>query len=178
MRKQHYKIPFTGLKLGVHEFSFEVTETFFESDDYLEIEKANCHVNLTLEKQSTMLVLTFEISGLVTVPCDRCSYPTEVEANGEYGLIAKFSEMELQNTEEIIYLPPSEYQIDIQKFIFEFIQLSLPVKKTHLEGSCNQDVMKTLDNYLITENQSEKDSEDNSGVDPRWAALNKLKKKN
>ena len=115
MRKQHYKIPFTGLKLGVHDFSFKVTETFFESDDYLEIEKANCHINLTLEKQSTMLVLTFDISGLVTVPCDRCSYPTEVEVEGSYGLIAKFSEVELQNTEEIIYLPPSEYEIDIRE---------------------------------------------------------------
>lgn len=178
MRKQHYKIPFTGLKLGVHDFSFKVTETFFESDDYLEIEKANCHINLTLEKQSTMLVLTFDISGLVTVPCDRCSYPTEVEVEGSYGLIAKFSEVELQNTEEIIYLPPSEYEIDIREFVYEFIQLSLPVKKMHPEGACNQDVIKNLDNYLITENQSEKDSEDNSSVDPRWAALNKLKKKN
>lgn len=178
MRKQHYKIAFTGLKLGVHEFMFEVTETFFESYEHLEIEKANCQINLTLEKQSTMLVLSFDITGSVTLPCDRCSYPTEVEVEGEYGLIAKFSEMEIQNTEEIIYLPPSEYQIDIREFLYEFIQLSLPIKKVHSESACNQGVINNLDKYLITENQEDKDLENNSGVDPRWAALVKLKKKN
>jgi uncharacterized metal-binding protein YceD (DUF177 family) len=174
--QEHYKIPFAGLKPGVHEFNFEVTETFFESYEYSEIEKADCHIKLTMEKQSTMLLLTFEVAGTVELPCDRCSEVLDITLNGEYGMIAKFSDVETQNTEEIIYLPISEYQIDVREFIYEFIQLSVPIRKVHKEGECDEEMIESLEEYLISENSNEQDSSNITEGDPRWEALKKLTK--
>jgi len=174
--QEHYKIPFAGLKPGVHEFMFKVTETFFESYEYSEIEKANCHIKLTMEKQSTMLLLNFEVAGTVDLPCDRCSERLEIALNGEYGLIAKFSDVKTQNTEEIIYLSSSEYQIDVREFIYEFIQLAVPIRKVHKEGECDEEMTKSLEEYLISENSIEQDSSYIAENDPRWSALKKLTK--
>lgn len=182
--KQEYKIPFTGLKLGHHEFIFEVTETFFESCEYSEIDRANCQVRLNMEKQSTMLVLNFFISGSVVIPCDRCTDDMEIQIEGEYGYIAKFSEEPRLDTEEIVYLPPSEYQIDVKESIYQFIHLSLPSKRVHDEGECNEKMIETLDKYLLVDIEPEalqdlqEDSQESSNVDPRWEALNKLRKEN
>jgi uncharacterized metal-binding protein YceD (DUF177 family) len=91
-------------------------------------------------------------------------------------MIAKFSDVETQNTEEIIYLPISEYQIDIREFIYEFIQLSVPIRKVHKEGECDEEMIESLEEYLISENSIEQDSCNFTEGDPRWGALNKLTK--
>lgn len=173
---QEYKIPFTGLKPGNHEFVFEVKDTFFGSYEYSEIEKADCRVVMNMEKQSTMLVLSFEISGSVGLPCDRCSDDMEVEIGGEYGLIVKFSDNDLPDTEEIIYLPSSEYQVNVKEHIYEFIHLSLPAKRVHKEGECNEEMLQALNEYLVTDEVSDGSDEDpeQNSVDPRWEALSKL----
>jgi len=171
---------------------FEINKAFFESYEYSEIGEANCLVRMNMEKQSTMLVLTFYISGSVGLPCDRCSDKMDVEIEGEYSVIAKYSDDGLPDTDEIVYLPSSEYQVDVEEFIYEFIQLSLPSKHVHEDGGCNEEMMQALDEYLVTElsesseeedseagpdsDQSEEEDSNEIDVDPRWEALNKLKK--
>jgi uncharacterized protein len=183
-KELEYKIPFTGLKLGNHEFSFEINKTFFESFEYSDIIEANCQVLMNMEKQSTMLVLTFFVSGSVVLACDRCSDAMDVEIEGEYGVIAKYSDEGLPDTDEIVYLPSSEYQVDIKAFIYEFIQLSLPSKKVHDDGDCNEEMLNALDKYLVTELPEDPDADliddaddnEEQDVDPRWDALKNLNK--
>ena len=179
---KEYKIPFTGLKLGNHSFRFELGNTFFESFEYSEIEQSSCIVDLNLEKQSTMLVLTFQVSGSAILPCDRCTDEMDVDLEGEYNLVVKFSDEDVQDSEEIIFLPTSEYQVDVERHLYEFVHLSLPSKRVHEEGECNTDMLDALDEYLVHEDMSSETDEDsdsnddgNEDVDPRWAALKDLK---
>ena len=176
MVQERYKIPFVGLKPGSHEFQFEVTETFFETCENSDIEKANCQVTVTIEKQSTMLVLSFEVGGNVEFLCDRCAGSVNLPIQGEYGLIAEFSDVEVQNTEEIVYLSSSEHQLDVENFIYEFVQLSFPVRKLHGDGECDEEMINSLNKYLVTEEPVEQDSEEIEKEDPRWSALKSLLK--
>ncbi len=66
-----YQIPFLGLKTGFHDFEFELDNAFFAAFEHSEIQSGDLKANLTLEKQSTMLVLDFQVEGVVEGVCDQ-----------------------------------------------------------------------------------------------------------
>ena len=53
---REFDIPFSGLKQGKHEFSFNVEGSFFEAFDYNEFNNAAVTTNVALTKSSTMPV--------------------------------------------------------------------------------------------------------------------------
>ena len=67
-----YLIPFIGLKIGKHQFDYQINKKFFDAFDYHEFEKCDIKVNILFEKKSTMLELSFKHKGTVYVPCDVC----------------------------------------------------------------------------------------------------------
>lgn len=69
-KPKDYIIQFVGLNIGEHLFEFSINDKFFEDIDYSEIKQCNLQVKLLLLKQSTMMVLNFEISGTVNIDCD------------------------------------------------------------------------------------------------------------
>lgn len=71
--------------------------------------------------------------------------------------------------DEVIYLGNSEYKLDVSQYLFEFVMLNIPAKKVHLEGECNPEV----ESYFQSE---EPIKEEKEKQDPRWKALEKLKK--
>lgn len=176
--QKEFIIPYVGLSLGNHEFQFKVEQPFFDLFDYADLNEANIDVQLTLEKQSTMLVLYFTISGNVRAECSRCMDLMSETAEGSYKLIARFTDEDYEETEEIINLPSSVHEIDVSSYIYEFCMLSLPASYTHEEGDCNPEMIGHLQNYLVdgeTSQTTEEQSDDE--IDPRWEALKKLKKK-
>ena len=48
---KNFLIPFTGLKIGTHQFNFEVDDLFFEERDYSILKKGELCVDVTLEKK-------------------------------------------------------------------------------------------------------------------------------
>jgi len=46
-----YLIPFVGLKLGKHQFEYQIDNAFFENFDYDEFESSSIKVNVVLEKK-------------------------------------------------------------------------------------------------------------------------------
>ena len=72
MGKSQYIIQFGGLPVGLHEFEFDVTDSFFNKVESSEIQKADIQVDATLTKQNHLLQMHFNIYGTVGVDCDRC----------------------------------------------------------------------------------------------------------
>jgi uncharacterized metal-binding protein YceD (DUF177 family) len=165
-----YIIQFEGLKQGTHFYEFEVDNKFFEEFDCFDFEYSSFKVNLEFIKQSTMLLLNFDFDGFITVPCDRCLDDVDVDVEGEEKLIVKFGNESYDDMEEILVLPNHEYEINVAKYIYEYIQIALPQKRVHEDGECNQEVIKELEK--IEQKQEKKD------VDPRWATLKDIKQKN
>ena len=79
---------------------------------------------------------------------------------------------------------PNETEINVVHPIYEFTILLLPARRVHPEGKCNQETLQDIDKYLMVEEKptkKEKISEPKKNedeVDPRWAALQKLKNNN
>lgn len=178
--ENEYVIQYSGLKLGTHSFDFEIGKAFFESFEFSEVENCEVAVKMNMEKSSTMLVLLFDVSGTVEFPCDRCLEPVTIPIEGNYRQVVKFSDFEESNEDdEIIILPTAEYEIDVTKLIYDFIMLSIPLKRAHEEGACDEELVKKLNDFLIEElPEEDTDSEiDEEDIDPRWKALMDLKNK-
>jgi len=170
-----YSIPFTGLKLGEHQFDYEITDEFFAQFEYSLVKKGklNCHV--VLERQETMLILNFDISGTIDLSCDSClaEYPQPVNITEQQ--IAKFSEEEITDNEDIITLTKNDHEINIAGLIYEYINVSMPfITVCSEEGRtqyCDNDMLDRLDKLAAGEEQ-----QNNEEADPRWDALKKLNK--
>lgn len=181
---KEFNIPFVGLKLGVHEFEFEINDTFFESIEYSLIQKGDVKVHFTLDKKETMMIGDYSIEGTVHTACDRCTGPLEVAIEGEYQLVYKFAS-EDEEDESLVVVYPEEFEIDIKDSIHEFITVSLPPRVVHEEGECDEEMMALLDEYVVNsenyeeyeedEEEVEPEEEDDEYIDPRWEALRKLK---
>lgn len=164
-----YKIQFEGLKQGTHYYEFDVDTKFFEEFDCDEFEKANFKVDLEFIKQSTMMLLNFSFSGIITVPCDRCLDEVELNIEGEEKFIVKFGSESYQETDEIIVLADSEYEINVASNIYEFIMVHMPQKRVHEEDLCNQAVLDELEKI-----EQKEDKE----IDPRWSGLKNINLEN
>lgn len=172
---KQYSVPFTGLKLGLHQFNFDVDGSFFNEFEYSLVKNGLLKVDLVLDRQETMLVLDFHITGVIYLDCDRClaEYPQALDTRDR--LIAKFSqEDDLDETDEVIVLTKNDVEVDTSIFIYEMITLAAPyINMCDNPGNteaCDKDMIAKLQELSI------EDSEDNGDVDPRWAALKNIKK--
>jgi len=163
--KREYIIPFIGLKLGFHEFEFEIRDAFFEDRDYSIIHSGSVNVKLILEKKETMLIAEFEINGVVSTSCDRCNDPVDVPVKGQFRLVFKFG-LEESDDETLIVMHPDTYEIDIRENIYELITVSLPSRCVHKIEECNQEMLELLSKYSV--NREEEEGDDDEWEDEDW----------
>lgn len=168
-----YAIPFSGLSEGKHLFDFVVKDHFFTAFEQSEIEKGDCKIRVELEKRSTYLALNFSIEGSVELCCDRCLEVYSQPVKSRNKLLVKFSEKEIEDEDEIIYLHPGAFQVDIAQLIYEFIVLSLPIRKVHPEGKNGQMLCDPLMIKKLEELNAFGDHE-SEPEDPRWNELKKI----
>ncbi|MEJ5993425.1 DUF177 domain-containing protein [Pedobacter sp. Du54] len=170
---KQFSIPFTGLKLGKHQFEFEIDKSFFNAFEYSLVKDGVLKAMVELDKQETMLILHFEIEGTIQLNCDKClaefSQPLEIKERQ----IVKFAEDNLESDDlEIIVLSKKESALDVSELIYEFITVAVPyINRCEQVGkACDQEMMATL-TKLASGSAEEEEQPD----DPRWAALKKLK---
>ncbi|MEN1785329.1 MAG: DUF177 domain-containing protein [Bacteroidota bacterium] len=172
MEKKEFLIPFVGLKLEKHNFSFEIDNTFFESFGYQEFNGASVNVNAVLDKTATMMELDLEAKGWVNVQCDLTDEPFDQQIIDQLHLVIKFGEDYDDTNEELLVLPHGEYQVNIAQYIYELIVLAVPQKRVHpgvRDGSLRSDALDRLEELSPKESRK-----DNEHTDPRWDGLKKL----
>lgn len=166
-----YIIPFVGLKEGKHVFTFEIDNAFFSDFELSPIKESDIYVHLTFEKKPDLFVLDFFIDGSFRAECDRCLEPLEVPVNGNYKLYVKFSET-LENKApeddlDIVFIASSSTAIDISHYIYEYINISIPMQKT-----CDMSLIKPREcNKEIIALLKTKTTQINTETDPRWDQL-------
>lgn len=170
-RQSQYVIAYKGLKDGLHLFDFKVDDLFFESFEESEIEKGAVNIHVSLNKKPTILEFLFEIDGKVTVSCDRCLDPVELEIEYEAPLYVKFGEETHEETDELYVISEQETEIYLAQFIYEFIHLSLPYRRVHPDdkngnSTCNKEMLKRLEELSVNEEKPD--------TDPRWNNLKDL----
>ena len=85
-------------------------------------------------------------------------------------LVVKFSSELSDDNEELLVLPVGQTQINIGKYLFEMIVLSLPLKITHPgidDGTLKSETLERLKKFDLKNNNISK-------TDPRWDKLKDL----
>ena len=172
MEPKEFFIPFSGLKLGKHEFEYEIDNTFFESFGYQEFNGAQIKVTAILNKINNMMELELDSEGNVNVDCDVTGEAFDQSIASELKLVIKFGETYDDENDEILILPHGEYQFNIAQYVYEMLVLAVPQKRVHpgvLDGSLQSDVLDKLE-----ELQPKEKKESSENIDPRWDDLKKL----
>jgi uncharacterized metal-binding protein YceD (DUF177 family) len=149
-----YEIAFVGLKPGVHEFNYTVDDRFFEEYQEQDFRKAEAHVKLLLERNNSFMILRFEVGGQAEVTCDRCSNDLPLQLFDEFTVTVKITDdpdaaNEAEEDPDVFYISRGESHIDVKDWIYEFVNLSIPMQKTcafeNMDGPyCNADVRELL----------------------------------
>jgi uncharacterized metal-binding protein YceD (DUF177 family) len=161
-------ITFSSLSLGNHSFDLEFNDKFFGEFEYSEIKKGKGTIQIELEKKERMLVFDIMIDGWVEVTCDRCLEPFEYDIYTEERLFVKFGEAYEEQSEDVIIIPEGSFEYDLSQFIYELINLSLPIKIVHPDDEdgnslCDPDIIERLESL-----------KPKTETDPRWDSLKGL----
>ena len=170
-----YLIPFIGLKLGKHQFEFNIGKKFFDEFNFDEFESCDIKANVVLEKKSTMLEINFKHKGTVNLPCDLTGEQFDLPIKGKIKLVVQFGEEFNNDNDELLILPHGEHQIDLSQYIYEMIVLSIPQKRVHpgvKDGSLQTVALKKLNELQVKE--SEEIIKKEEEIDPRWDKLKQL----
>lgn len=178
-RRREFEIAFVGLKPGVHEYNYSIDDRFFEAYQQQDFKNCKASVKLLLDKKSSFMLLKFEIGGQLEVICDRCNSRLPLELWDEFNITVKIVEdPELMNNQEddpdVYYISRGESHIDVANWIYEFINLSIPMQKVcsyeEMNGPhCNPAALDML-KKLVSE-EGKKEEKEN----PIWKGLEKFK---
>lgn len=173
MGKSQYIIQFGGLPVGLHEFEFEVGDTFFQKINDSEVQQANIHAKAVLTKQNNLLQMHFDLEGTIGIACDRCMKEFDFPVQAEGDLVVKHGNPE-ESTDEILVIPEGQEEFDVAHYLYEYIILAIPARRVPCEVDeqkyqCDFDVLDKLDSL------SSGPSEDENKGNPMWEQLNKIK---
>ena len=175
MGKSQYIIQFGGLPVGLHDFTFEVNDSFFKNYENSEILTASVEVTARLTKQNNLLQMQFNIEGTVGLDCDRCLKNFDFPIDAEENLVIKHGNPE-ESTDEILVIPEGHEEFDVSHYLYEYILLALPARRVPCEIDseefvCDAETLRKLDELAAGPEQKTKEEPNN----PMWEQLNKIK---
>jgi len=169
-----YIIEYKALNNGVYQFEYQIDQAFLSSFEHSEVKNGMLTAHVIMRKSTAMLHLAIKIEGEAEVECDICLEKFFIPVSHETELTVKFGteNSDLSDADTEITLSESETELVLDKHFFDYINLSIPTRKTHPEDehgtyTCNPEMLSLLEN-LNADNEAEQTS------DPRWDALKTL----
>ncbi len=162
-------IGFKTLDLGEHLFEYQIDEEFFSEMKNEEIHNGELSVKVLVDKSERLLKLHFDIEGQIETICDRCLGEMMLPVKIEEEVFVKFGIKTYEEAENVLILSEEEYELNLRAMVNEFIILSRPMRAVHSQegdDTCDVEMLKKIEEY-----------QQKKSVDPRWAALEKLKNK-
>ena len=180
-----YKVPLRSLSEGKSRFDYNLDDKYFRllDDGSAEIKKGSLNVVLDIKKANNTFEMNFAIEGNVNIPCDRCLDDIQMEVDTKNRLIVKYGREYSEESDEIVIIPEEDGEINIAWFLYEFVLLSIPIKRVHASGECNKAMSSKLKKYKALDSEDDNGGEDdfedddseNAAGDSRWDTLKDLK---
>ena len=171
---EQFKIDLKSLSEGRTSIRLALDDSFFEAVKAPVVHSGRLSCEVAIDRKGDVFDLDFHTEGTVTIPCDRCLDDMEQPIVSDYHLVAKFGE-DYSEDDDLITVPENEGILDTSWFIYQFIELAIPLRHVHAPGKCNPAMMKLLEEHSAARSGA---GDDDAPVDSRWAALSKLKNNN
>ena len=143
-------IPLNGLTTGMNAFSWQVGKEFFESFENAEVLDASLDVDVRVEKSGRYVGVDCNVTGEVTVECDRCLEDLVIPMDIDIMLTVKYgdeesSEEHQPGEREVIFVPEDSAELELGQIVYDYVCISLPIQRMHDEGECNEEVVRYLE---------------------------------
>jgi len=178
MGRRDFDIAFVGLKPGIHEYSYHIDDKFFEAYQQQDFRNCNADIKVALDRQNGFMLLKFEIGGSVETTCDRCG-STVLPMNlwDEFNIVVKLvDDPDVMNEQEedpdVYYISRGESHLRVTDWIYEFINLSIPMQKMCPEEKIGSDYCNKEALEMLKKIGNAPQATDNAV----WKGLEKLKK--
>lgn len=184
-----YKLPLKSMPAGTHEFEYKLGKQFFVNMESEDIHDADLTVKLTVVHKSDIYDVSFNISGTVTLICDRCLDDLLFPIEADYHITVKYGDDYNDDSDDLLVIPESDNYLNVAYMIYDTVALAIPMKHVHPLGKCNRqmsamlkkhrthqgDEDAELENALIDEMEvMEANDSEKMESDPRWDGLKKL----
>ncbi|MBQ8270360.1 MAG: DUF177 domain-containing protein [Bacteroidaceae bacterium] len=171
-RFDKYNIDLKGLKTEPLVLEFNLDNAFFADIEGEEFQKGAVKAQVTARKNRDVFDFTFALAGAVIVSCDRCLDDLEIEVETENSLRVKFGS-DYADDGDTVVVPEQDGDLNIAWYLYEFIALSLPMKRVHAPGKCNREMTGKLDKHSHG-GVSACDDAGTDDIDPRWESLKNI----
>jgi uncharacterized protein len=126
---REYDIEFIKLKDGEHRFEYQLKDSLFEAFNS-SLSTQDMRVDLLFNKSGSMFTLDFTINGHVEVDCDRCLTRISLPLSNDHKVIVKMVDHPIESDDDLLYISSHDYKLNIAQHIFDFVNVSIPIKNT------------------------------------------------
>ncbi len=149
-----FKIQFHSFGNGAHELLFEVNDSFFAFFEESDISKGQMKISVQMIKSERQMQFDFHLLGDVEVVCDRCLDTFNQAIDSKFTLYGKIGIGNSEDELEVVWIHPGDHEVDLADYVYEYIVLSLPIKKIHPEDEegvtgCDPDMLDKLSEILL-----------------------------
>ena len=168
---EQFKIDLKDQSADVARYEFSLDDSYFQAIDAPAISSGRLQTVLEVSKSGACYELRFHTDGCVRIPCDLCLDDYDQSVCTDNSLTVKLADS-FSEEGDMLTIPESEGVVDVSWYIYEFIALSLPVRRVHEPGKCNPAMIDVLHEHDAARSSVEPTSD---AIDPRWEKLKNLK---
>lgn len=176
MERNPLTIDLLDPRLEGSQFDFVVDDAAFQRIDGL-VTKGNIQSHVVCKKaRQAGYVFEIHSEGEVCVPCDRCLADVELRIDTTDELTVRLGDT-YEDDGDVVTVPEKEGLLDITLPIYEFVVLSMPIRRIHEPGKCDNAMMEVFDDHQAARSgrEGEEDTDSAQPTDSRWDALKQIK---
>jgi uncharacterized protein len=169
---EKFKLKFRGLSKGNHDFVFQIKDDFFSDYPESEVKKGEIEAKVELIVSNDIITLNFKLKGFVYIQCDRCLEYYYMPVKYKAVLYVESGEFnsDLSDVDNTIIISHKENEIVLNKHFYDYIHLSLPVKRIHPDdkdgnSTCDPEMLEKLETLEPKETKT---------INPEWDKLKDL----
>ena len=177
---RRYSVEIPKLDFGENVDEFEIDSSFFEAFENAPVEAGDVHVQALIVKHRRFLDARFTFKGNIVLHCDRCLEPYPYDLEFQQNVIYSYDEKLEFDTDEVVLVDENEPRLNLSGDFYDFVVLQVPLRKIPPVEihTCPDAVLELLGLKAKAQTEEEaevKPEEEEENIDPRWAALKKLK---
>ena len=176
---EQFKIDLKELTEEQTSLAYELDDQYFAALSDAEIQGGSLHVSGSIRKAVGFFELLLDISGTVRIPCDRCLDDMDQPIKTQLRQVVKLVSPDViaqgsgnAEHDDLVMVDENEGVLDLAWSVYETIALAVPIQHVHQPGDCNDAMMRVLTEHSAARSS---DADAKKEIDPRWAALLKLK---
>ena len=171
-----------SLEEKTYNYVYKIDGKFFEAFEGSPISKGTFDINVHLEKRISMLMIDFEIKGIVSLECHKSLAPFEEPLVVNQQLAFKLGDHFEELSDELYMIPENMTELDLSTYVYELIAVQLPIRIIHPdlreEDEQDEEEKMVYSTHGAVESEKEEIEPENEDIDPRWQALKSLNQNN